>query len=111
MSSRPDRDEARIARFVERVPQALGQLLARRGVEQEFDAEATLERQEIGVMEAFLQPTVASKDHGEDHARVEVRTGALFVAEQARLYLAVPHRGNQKAEIRIYSTLTSHCLS
>src|SRR6266540_230974 len=27
---------------------------------------------------------------------------ALFVPEQARLYLAVPHRGNQKAEIRIY---------
>jgi DNA-binding beta-propeller fold protein YncE len=27
---------------------------------------------------------------------------SLFVAEQERLYLAVPHRGNQKAEIRIY---------
>ena len=27
---------------------------------------------------------------------------SLFVAEQNRLYLAVPHRGSQKAEIRIY---------
>jgi hypothetical protein len=26
----------------------------------------------------------------------------LFVAEQSRLYLAVPHRGAQKAEIRVY---------
>jgi YVTN family beta-propeller protein len=27
---------------------------------------------------------------------------SLFVSEQARLYLAVPHRGSQNAEIRIY---------
>jgi YVTN family beta-propeller protein len=27
---------------------------------------------------------------------------SLFVAAQNRLYLAVPHRGNQKAEIRVY---------
>lgn len=27
---------------------------------------------------------------------------SLFVPEQSRLYLAVPHRGSQKAEIRIY---------
>lgn len=27
---------------------------------------------------------------------------SLFVAEQDRLYLAVPHRGGQKAEIRVY---------
>ncbi len=27
---------------------------------------------------------------------------SLFVLEQSRLYLAVPHRGNQKAEIRIF---------
>ena len=27
---------------------------------------------------------------------------SLFVPEQSRLYLAVPHRGTQKAEIRIY---------
>jgi DNA-binding beta-propeller fold protein YncE len=38
-------------------------------------------------------------------AHVATAAGArtsLFVPEQARLYLAVPHRGNQKAEIRIY---------
>jgi len=38
-------------------------------------------------------------------ARIATAAGArtsLFVPEQARLYLAVPHRGNQKAEIRIY---------
>jgi len=27
---------------------------------------------------------------------------ALYVAEQSRLYLAVPHRGSQRAEIRVY---------
>jgi hypothetical protein len=27
---------------------------------------------------------------------------SLFVAEQDRLYLAVPHRGDQRAEIRVY---------
>jgi DNA-binding beta-propeller fold protein YncE len=38
-------------------------------------------------------------------AHVPTSVGArtsLFVPEEARLYLAVPHRGNQKAEIRIY---------
>jgi YVTN family beta-propeller protein len=38
-------------------------------------------------------------------AHVATAAGArtsLFVAEQSRLYLAVPHRGTQKAEIRIY---------
>jgi DNA-binding beta-propeller fold protein YncE len=38
-------------------------------------------------------------------ARVETAAGArtsLFVPRQERLYLAVPHRGNQKAEIRVY---------
>lgn len=38
-------------------------------------------------------------------AHVATAAGArtsLFVAEQSRLYLAVPHRGNQKAEVRIY---------
>jgi hypothetical protein len=27
---------------------------------------------------------------------------SLFVPEQSRLYLAVPHRGGQRAEIRVY---------
>jgi DNA-binding beta-propeller fold protein YncE len=38
-------------------------------------------------------------------AHVATAAGArtsLFVPEQARLYLAIPHRSNQKAEIRIY---------
>ena len=38
-------------------------------------------------------------------AQIPTAAGArtsLFVPEQARLYLAVPHRGDQKAEIRIY---------
>ncbi len=38
-------------------------------------------------------------------AHIATASGArtsLFVADQGRLYLAVPHRGNQKAEIRVY---------
>lgn len=38
-------------------------------------------------------------------AHIATAAGArtsLFVPQSARLYLAVPHRGNQKAEIRIY---------
>jgi DNA-binding beta-propeller fold protein YncE len=38
-------------------------------------------------------------------AHVATATGArtsLFVADQDRLYLAVPHRGSQRAEIRVY---------
>src|SRR3954467_9331218 len=38
-------------------------------------------------------------------AHIPTAAGArtsLFVAEQSRLYLAVPHRGRQKSEIRIY---------
>jgi hypothetical protein len=38
-------------------------------------------------------------------AHIATAAGArtsLFVPDQSRLYLAVPHRGNQKAEIRIY---------
>jgi YVTN family beta-propeller protein len=40
-------------------------------------------------------------------ARLATAAGArtsLFVPEQSRLYLAVPHRGAQKAEIRVYET-------
>jgi len=38
-------------------------------------------------------------------AHIATAAGArtsLFVPDQGRLYLAVPHRGNQKAEVRIY---------
>jgi len=47
--------------------------------------------------------------HGPDHyqltGRISTPSGArtsLFVPELNRLYLAVPHRGNQQAEIRVY---------
>lgn len=39
-------------------------------------------------------------------AHISTATGArtsLFVAEQDRLYLAVPHRAGQKAEVRVYN--------
>ena len=48
------------------------------------------------------------QDHGDRFARVAhvaTASGArtsLFVPEQGRLYLAVPHRGRQKAEVRVY---------
>jgi DNA-binding beta-propeller fold protein YncE len=40
-------------------------------------------------------------------ARIATTTGArtgLFVPEQNRLYVAVPHRGTQFAEVRVYET-------
>jgi hypothetical protein len=40
-------------------------------------------------------------------AHVATAAGArasLFVPDQNRLYVAVPHRGGQKTEIRIYET-------
>jgi hypothetical protein len=40
-------------------------------------------------------------------ARIATTTGArtgLFVPEQNRLYVAVPHRGMQFAEVRVYET-------
>jgi DNA-binding beta-propeller fold protein YncE len=51
---------------------------------------------------------VVQQQDGNRFARVaHVPTAAgartsLYVAEQNRLYLAVPHRGSQKAEIRVY---------
>ena len=74
------RDEARSARGLERVAQALRQLVARGGVEQEFHPQPAVEREEIDVAEACLQPAVARQDDGEDHAGVEVGAG-----EQAQL--------------------------
>ena len=44
-------------------------------------------------------------DHYAPIAKIATASGArtsLFVPELKRLYLAVPHRGNQKAEIRVY---------
>jgi YVTN family beta-propeller protein len=51
---------------------------------------------------------VLQRDSGDTFkriARIPTASGArtgLFVAEQNRLYLAVPHRGAQRAEIRVY---------
>jgi DNA-binding beta-propeller fold protein YncE len=55
-----------------------------------------------GFLDVFQQqdPT-----HFTRLARVATAVGArtsLFVPEQHRIYLAVPHRGDQKAEIRVY---------
>ncbi len=57
--------------------------------------------------EGFL---VAIEQTDPDHytlvAKVPTANGArtcLFVPEQGNLYLAVPHRGGQQAEIRVYT--------
>src|SRR4029079_2814995 len=49
------------------------------------------------------------QDEGADRfvrvAHIATASGArtsLFVADEGRLYLAVPHRGNQKCEIRVF---------
>jgi len=44
-------------------------------------------------------------DHYKPLTKVPTATGArtsLFVPELNRLYLAVPHRGTQRAEVRVY---------
>ena len=46
-------------------------------------------------------------DHYQPMSRIPAANGArtsLFVPELSRFYLAVPHRGNQEAEIRVYET-------
>jgi DNA-binding beta-propeller fold protein YncE len=56
--------------------------------------------------DGFIDVLDASQPAGLTRlARVTTAAGArtsLFVAEQSRLYLAVPHRGTQRAEIRVY---------
>jgi len=51
------------------------------------------------------------QDEGKDRftriAHVPTAAGArtsLFVPDEGRLYLAVPHRGAQKAEVRVFET-------
>jgi DNA-binding beta-propeller fold protein YncE len=47
-------------------------------------------------------------DHYQPIGRIPTARGArtsLFVPELNRLYLAMPHRGNQEAEIRVYEAL------
>lgn len=46
-------------------------------------------------------------DHYRDFAKIPTASGArtsFFVPETRRLYLAVPHRGSQSTEIRVYET-------
>jgi hypothetical protein len=68
--------------------------------------DAARKRLYISGGEGYLD--VFQEQHATSFARLaHVATAAgartsLFVPEQARLYLAVPHRGSQKAEIRIY---------
>jgi len=55
-----------------------------------------------GYLDAFQEQTA---NRFTRLAHVATAAGArtsLFVPEYARLYLAVPHRGNQKAEVRIF---------
>ncbi len=55
-----------------------------------------------GILNIFQQ---IDPDHYERPAKIPTATGArtsLFVPELNRLYLAVPHRGAQRAEVRIY---------
>jgi len=49
---------------------------------------------------ALLPYSVISKIPTASGART-----SLFVPELNRLYLAVPHRGNQPAEVRVYETI------
>ena len=55
--------------------------------------------------EGYLDVFQEGAGHFTRAAHVATAAGArtsLFVSEQSRLYVAVPHRGSQKAEIRIY---------
>ena len=53
----------------------------------------------------FLDVTDAGGAQFTRVAHISTAAGArtsLYVPEQNRLYLAVPHRGSQRAEIRVY---------
>jgi DNA-binding beta-propeller fold protein YncE len=70
--------------------------------------DASRKRVYVSCGEGFLD--VFQQQDGSHFSRIaQVATAAgartsLFVPEQRRLYLAVPHRGDQKAEIRVYET-------
>lgn len=52
-----------------------------------------------------MRPSHVSRGSSRHRDAAEFLPGAarpLFVAEQGRLYLAVPHRGAQRSEIRMY---------
>ena len=68
--------------------------------------DAVRKRLYVGGGEGFIDVLQQSDpDHLMRLAHIPTATGArtaLFVPDQNRLYLAVPHRGVQKAEIRVY---------
>lgn len=55
-----------------------------------------------GFLDAFQEQTTNQFTRIVHVATAGGARTSLFVAALARLYLAVPHRGSQKAEIRIY---------
>jgi DNA-binding beta-propeller fold protein YncE len=57
-----------------------------------------------GFIDVFQEQEVGRFDRMAHVATAAGARTSLFAADQNRLYLAVPHRGTQKAEIRIYET-------
>jgi DNA-binding beta-propeller fold protein YncE len=55
-----------------------------------------------GYLDVFQEPDAKGFARIAHVATAAGARTSLFVPEQSRLYLAVPHRGTQKAEIRIY---------
>lgn len=55
-----------------------------------------------GYLDVFEEQDASRFSHVAHIATAAGARTSLFVPSQARLYLAVPHRGNQKAEVRIY---------
>jgi len=56
-----------------------------------------------GFLDVFDASDAAPKRVGKVATTAGART-CLYVAEQGKIFLAVPHRGTQQAEIRVYST-------
>jgi DNA-binding beta-propeller fold protein YncE len=69
--------------------------------------DANRKRVYVSCGEGFLDVLAADDGRLTRIAHIATAAGArtsLFVAEQNRLFLAVPHRRTQKAEIRVYAT-------
>ncbi len=70
--------------------------------------DAALRRVYVSGGEGFLSVfQERDPDHCIDLAKIPTAAGArtsLFVPDLKRIYLAVPHRGAQAAELRVYET-------
>jgi hypothetical protein len=66
------REESAIAGLLERVPQALGQVVAGGRVEQEFHAQTTVEGQEIDVADAHVLCFI-DEQHGTEESGLDMR--------------------------------------